>query len=189
MTLEPHLPPTQALKLADAACVLAILQGNRQRYAELVERYQRSVYAIARAYIKDAHSAEDAAQEIFVNAYSNLKTLREPAQFAPWLMQIARHHAARLGKQAVRRLDRQPLAENHEHASVAASEAPEKLSGSIWVRLEELPEPYRSTLQKKYMLELTCREIAAQEGVKVGTITSRLTRGIEILRSALKPLS
>jgi len=165
---------------ADAVCIAAVLSGDQQRYAELVERYQRIVYVVVRGYVNEAHAAEDAAQEIFINAFTNLQSLREPAQFQAWLLQIARHHAARSGRREDRRIDRDAI--------VGDAPAPEPVAPreSVLGRLEELPEPYRSTLLKKYVQEQSCKEIAASEGVKIGTITSRLARGLEMLRTALK---
>ncbi|HYF52312.1 MAG TPA: sigma-70 family RNA polymerase sigma factor [Planctomycetota bacterium] len=178
---EPPLASARASHAdADALCIAAILKGDRQRFAELVERYQRLVYVVVRGYIADAHAAEDAAQEVFVTVFNNLASLREPGQFQGWLLQIARHSAARSGRKQDRRIDREALV-----TDAAAPEA-ETPRVSVLCKLEELPEPYRSTLTKKYVQEQSCKEIAVEEGVKIGTITSRLARGLEMLRTALK---
>jgi RNA polymerase sigma-70 factor, ECF subfamily len=179
--LEPPSPSARAANAqADASCIAAIVKGDRQRFTELVERYQRLVYVVVRGYTADTHAAEDAAQEVFVTAFKNLQTLRDPGQFQPWLLQIARHSAARSGRKEDRRIDREALVTD------AAAPEPSAPRVSIVSKLEELPEPYRSTLLKKYVQEQSCKEIAADEGVKIGTITSRLARGLEMLRTALK---
>ena len=58
-------------------------------------------------------------------------------------------------------------------------------ASALLAMVEELPEPYRHTLILKYRQGLSCREIAEQEQVAIGTITSRLTRALAVLRSAL----
>jgi len=177
-------PRRSSSHLQDAESVRAVLAGDRDRFGELVHRYQRAVCALGLAYTRDAHAAEDLAQDIFIKAYSALSQLREPEQFGPWLLQIARHHAARdYRRRAARPI--QTLQSAGELPARAESPRPSNTIQALSL-IEELPEPYRETVRLKYQEELTCREIAEREGVPVGTITCRLTRAIAFLRTALK---
>jgi len=177
-------PDRSSTQLQDAECVRAVLAGDRERFEELVRRYQRTVCALGVAYTRDPHAAEDLAQDIFVKAYSALAQLREPEQFGPWLLQIARHHAARDYRRRAAR-PTQPLQSAGELPAKAESPRSSNTIQALAL-IEELPEPYRETVRLKYQEELTCREIAEREGVPVGTITCRLTRAIAFLRTALK---
>lgn len=170
--------------MQDEACVRAVLAGDRERFGELIRRYQRAVEALALAYTHDAHAAEDLAQDIFVKAFSALRQLREPSQFGPWLLQIARHHAARDYRRRAARPS-QPLQNEGDLPARAESSRPGNIA-QVLSLIEELPEPYRETVRLKYQEGLTCREIAGREGVPVGTITCRLTRAVAFLRTALK---
>jgi RNA polymerase sigma-70 factor (ECF subfamily) len=176
--------------LTDAECVAAVLAGQRQTFEVLVERYQNAIFFIARAATRDAHLAEDIAQEIFILAFNALNTLRDPATFGPWLMQIARRHAALQGKRARQQpgtmpLDAAPSSAIDPASMAAPADAGDRLSTALnWV--EQLPEPYRTTVIDKYQRNLSCKEIASAEGVAVGTITSRLTRALLMLRAAAK---
>ena len=169
---------------ADAHCIAAVLGGNREKFGELIERYQHLVITVVRGYVQDAHAAEDVAQDIFVSAFTSLHQLREPTNFLPWLLQIARHRAALTGK----RRDEAPVRSASEQLDVAAPE-PELEAGlrlqTVFAAVEQLPEPYRETVLLKYQQNLSCKEIAERDGVAVGTITSRLTRALLILRGAL----
>src|SRR6187402_3667562 len=75
----------------DAHVIGEVLSGNRDRYAELVDRYKKVVYSIAWSHLGDADLSEEAAQETFVKAYCYLATLRDPGRFSAWLTQIARN--------------------------------------------------------------------------------------------------
>ena len=168
---------------ADAEAVLAVLSGQRERFTELVERYQAAVYSVALGYVRDAHRAEDLAQEIFAGAFTNLAQLREPERFFPWLLQSARNRASRESQRASARPE-QALADGLDPAAPGAD--PELArAAEVFALVEQLPEPYRETLLMKYRLGLSCKEIAARERVPIGTITSRLTRALAVLRSAL----
>lgn len=168
---------------ADERCVREVLAGRRERFEDLVIRYQGIVYTAVLAYLRDAHRAEDLAQEVFVSAFSNLAQLREAGRFLPWLLQIARNRAARELRSEARRLE-QPVA---AHAETAAPESePERLAAAeVFALVEELPEPYRETVLLKYRQNLSCKEIAAREQVPIGTVTSRLTRALAVLRTAM----
>ncbi len=182
-------PPSQPIfdeppdAQADARCIAAVLSGQPQRFVELIERHQQAVFAVARAYIKDAHLAEDVAQDVFLKAYTSLAALQQPELFHSWLLQIARHHAAQARARQVRRPD-QPGLSAAESAAPAQRTDDDRL-GRVLAGVEELPEPYRSTVLQKYQAGLSCKEIAEREGVAVGTITSRLTRALAMLRNAL----
>jgi RNA polymerase sigma-70 factor, ECF subfamily len=178
-------PVPQALQnrsLSDARCIAEVLAGNRQRFEELVVRYQNAVVAVARAYVKNEHSAEDVAQEIFVLAFSALGELRDPAAFGPWLMQIARRHAAMDGKRGERFKTEVSVA----NVQIAAPQHEENRVAEVFALVEQLPEPYRSTVIEKYQRNLSCKEIAENEGVAISTITSRLTRALVMLRAVVQ---
>ncbi|MBI3829089.1 MAG: sigma-70 family RNA polymerase sigma factor [Planctomycetes bacterium] len=168
---------------ADAACVRAVLAGQKERFEELVGRYQNVVYAVALGYMKDAQRAEDLAQEVFINAFANLAQLREPDRFLPWLLQIARNRSYREAHKAAARPE-QALSEAHEPAAPGPNQDVQR-AANVLALVEELPEPYRGTLLMKYRQGLSCKEIAESEGVPIGTITSRLTRALAVLRTAL----
>ena len=168
---------------ADADAVRAVLGGQRERFAELVERYQAAVYSVALGYLRDAHRAEDLAQEIFTAAFINLDQLREPERFFPWLLQCARNRTSREVQRAAARPE-QPLYAVLEPIAPGADQDLAR-AAAVFALVEQLPEPYRETLLLKYRQDLTCKEIAARERVPIGTITSRLTRALAILRTAL----
>ena len=174
-----------AEQLADAECVRAVVAGNRERFGELVQRYQRAVYSVTLAYTRDAHHAEDLAQEVFVKAYGSLAQLREPVRFGAWLLQIARHQAARGFRRRAAQATQALTPETDPAAPGPPGDA--ERSARVLACIEELPELYRETLRLKYQEALSCREIAAREGVPIGTITSRLTRALAVLRTALGP--
>lgn len=167
----------------DARCVADVLAGQRERFGELIERYQDAVVTVVRGYVKDPHTAEDVAQDIFVNAFTALSQLRQPKLFFPWLLQIARHRAAQSGRRQSRQSLERPLTGEEPRQEPPAGDSDRV--GNVMGAVESLPEPYRTIVILKYERGLSCKEIAAQEGVPIGTITSRLTRALMMLRSNL----
>jgi RNA polymerase sigma-70 factor, ECF subfamily len=168
---------------SDAQCIAEVLNGNRQRFAELVERYQDAVFATVRGVVRDPHLAEDVAQDAFVLAFTQLPTLRDPLTFHAWLLQIARHRAVQASIRAGKRPDQGALS-GAEMLLNKESGTEERITG-VLASVEQLPEPYRGTVLLKYQQGLSCKEIAEKEQVAVSTVTSRLTRGLAMLRTAL----
>jgi RNA polymerase sigma-70 factor (ECF subfamily) len=177
-------PPAPRPELeADARCIAAVLAGERERFSELVERYKDAVAAVVRGYVRDPHAAEDEAQEIFLKAFSALGQLRDPRLFLPWLLQIARYRL-----QATGRGDggRKLASLDVELAAQAPGELERDRTAMVLRCLAELPEPGRRILILKYQRNLSCKVIAELEGLPIGTVTSRLARGLAMLRESLK---
>jgi len=61
-----------------------------------VQNFSASSFSSAFCYLGDFQLAEDAAQDAFTVAYSNLKPLQDPACFTGWFLGIVRHQCHRL---------------------------------------------------------------------------------------------
>ncbi len=79
----------------DAQLVAETLQGNLNAFEQLVNAYQQIIVASACQMVHQQADAEDLAQETFLEAYSDLPNLREPAHFRTWLFSILRHNCYR----------------------------------------------------------------------------------------------
>ena len=54
-----------------------VLNGEKQSFAVVVERYERPVRAVALNVLSDYHCASDVSQDAFVRAYEKLPKLRK----------------------------------------------------------------------------------------------------------------
>ena len=71
-------------------------QGDLGAFDALVQRFRDMAAAYAYSILGDFQLAEDAAQEAFVQAYHDLKTLREPLAFPAWLRRIVFKYCDRI---------------------------------------------------------------------------------------------
>lgn len=83
-TLTPEL-----LELPDDRLVELSLQGDNQAFENLVSRYKRRVFAIARHFFRQPETVEDIAQETFTKAYFALQSYQRGASLEYWLARIA----------------------------------------------------------------------------------------------------
>ena len=72
----------------DVQLIHDVLSGDDEAFGILVQKYQKSVHALAWRKIGDFHYAEEIAQDTFLQAYEKLSTLKNRNQFAGWLYVI-----------------------------------------------------------------------------------------------------
>jgi RNA polymerase sigma factor (sigma-70 family) len=167
-------------------------RGDLAAFNELVLQYQGLVFNVCLRMLGDWGAAEDAAQEAFVSAWRNLKSLRGE-QFRSWLLRIASNvcldELRRRGRKRADSLetalsggvphpqDPDPLPES---AALSA-----ELRAGIEAGLMQLPEDQRLALVLCDIEGLAYEEIARVTGTNVGTVKSRLSRGRARLRALL----
>jgi RNA polymerase sigma-70 factor (ECF subfamily) len=66
-------------------------QGSLESFHRLYRSYSRAIYNFIWRLVGESADAEDLTQETFLKAHSELKKLRDPAQFKYWLYRIARN--------------------------------------------------------------------------------------------------
>ena len=163
--------------------------GDRAAFSDLVRRYQQPAFRAAYLIVRDAHGAEDVAQEAFVRAYEHLRSFRAGELFRPWLLRIvtnlARNEVRARGRRSgmLARFSRRP--ESYEPAAdrvVVLTEQNELLARAV----SELGMDYRVVLYLRFFLELPEREIAIAIGRPPGTVKSRLSRATGRLRAVLE---
>ncbi len=153
----------------------------------MVERFQRMAHAVAYAMLGDAHLAEDAAQEAFIEAYLCLPKLREPAAFPGWFRRIVVKRSDRLvrGKSfatvPIELASELPSGAPDPAAQVEARE----LGRQLQVAIDALPEADRQLVMLFYLAGYAQAEIAAALELPVAVIKKRLFRARQRLRTQI----
>ena len=171
--------------LPDTELVNRVRQGDLGAFRTLVERYQRSLLAVALAEVRDIHVAEDIAQTVLLLAFRRLSTLRDGAKFYAWLMQIARRQiveAARMREVPVPVEGQSPLAHGIEIREETSLENREQLLSVV----QRLPEHERLLIGLRYFDGHSVAEIAENTGRPMGTVTKQLSRAHARLRKWLE---
>ena len=73
---------------SDVEIIQAVLDGNVDRFAELVEKYQEPALRLAFSLLGNYEDAKDASQDAFVSAYRSLSRFRGGAKFSTWFYLI-----------------------------------------------------------------------------------------------------
>ena len=150
--------------------------GEHDAFRDLVLRFQDMAVGYAYSLLGDFHLAEDAAQEAFVAVHFELKSLRTPTAFVPWLRTVVRKHCDRISRQ--RRVDT-PLDEQDDRwgtdtpTPLDAIEGGEILS-SVNRAISSLPQKQRDVVTLYYMGEQSSRQVAEFLNLPITTVKKRL---------------
>ena len=186
----------QREQLDDRALVARILEGERDRFTELVTRYERRVvnyvYRITHRY-EDAH---DMAQEIFVKVFLALDRYDPKFQFSTWLFRIAQNSAIdALRKKTVNEVSIAPKpgdedTKEREFADTGVSPyramSNKQLADAIDTAVRNLPIDYRELIQLRHFAELSYEEIASMKKLPLGTVKNKLFRARNLLKVELE---
>ncbi len=182
-------------QLDDRTLVARILGGDRDRFAELVSRYEKRVinyvYRITHRY-EDAH---DLTQEIFVKVFLALDRYDPKYQFSTWVFRIAQNSAIdALRKKSVAevplvRPGDEDTGKEREFADDGVSPyralKNKQLTAAIDKAVERLPPDYRELIQLRHFAELSYEEIASMKKLPLGTVKNKLFRARNLLKDAL----
>ncbi len=79
------------MRSEDGSIIYECLSGDPEAFGILVDKYKASIYAYVYSKIRSFQDAEDVTQEVFLQAYRSLRSLRHWESFAFWLHRIARN--------------------------------------------------------------------------------------------------
>lgn len=168
----------------------AVKRGDASAYDYLVSKYMKRVVSIAWGIVRNAHDAEDLAQEAFVKAYQTIGRFKTGQPFGPWIYRIVTNlaldvvkHRKRFRHEELR--DVEPAARRDDADLLARSgELAERIDAAI----QSLPEMQRIVARLYLVEEFSHAEIAAMTGLSEGTVRSHLSLARGKLKERLKDL-
>ena len=159
----------------DAELYAAAMAGGPEAFAPIVERYRDAVFGVALARLRDFHGAEDVAQEVFVEAFERLGTLKDPSRLGAWLRSVTIHRSIdRLRRR------RETTAGEETQERVTTDPAPQadmerrELRDQVLAAIGRLSKTQRETTALFYIDGYSQEEIAGMQEVPVGTVKRRL---------------
>ncbi|MDD9938619.1 MAG: RNA polymerase sigma factor [Myxococcales bacterium] len=168
-------------------------EGDVAAFERLIGDELPRVRRFARSICRNQAEADDLAQDALLKAYVSIRSYRFQATFSTWLFRIVRnafidYTRSAHGKRAARSQPIGPELElpAHEQGRPDVSLARRELSAQLWGALQALPVEYRTAIVLFDVEGFSQEEVAAVEGVAVGTIKSRLSRGRRQLRGILE---
>lgn len=171
----------------------AAARGDQDAFARLVDATRVLVWSIVLAIVRDAELSRDVAQDVFLAAWRDLRGLRDPRSFLPWLRQLARHRAYHVMRTERRRLRRITAVEADE-LLMAAVDAGPPADDALAARedrrilaavLDELPDETREVVTLFYREGQSTAQVAELLGLSDAAVRKRLSRARTNLRATL----
>jgi RNA polymerase sigma-70 factor, ECF subfamily len=186
----------------DGVLVSRASNGDQEAFEALVSRYKQSLYGLIYHYVGEYHEAEDVLQQVWLQLYLSLATLRLNAQIKPWLFTVARNRSldflrhkhvysqhlfffceaeARIEDDEVTFLDAIP----DTHPTPEEQAELHDLQREIQLAIQSLPGTYRPVVWHFYRSQLNYAEIGCILGMLGSTVKTHFNRAKPFLRAAV----
>jgi len=179
----------------DATLVASVVAGDARAFEILMRRYNRRLFRLARAAMRNDADAEDALQEAYVKAYHALGQYRGDASLATWLSRIVHNECLMRLRRDARRDKVIPMVggvdASDEEIPDLAIERPEMAAMRSQMRellerhIDELPDGLRTVFVMRAIEDLSVEEVAQCLGLSEVAVRSRHFRARSLLRETL----
>jgi RNA polymerase sigma-70 factor (ECF subfamily) len=188
----------------EAALVEELRSGSEEAFAWLIARYHQPIFSLLARTLGNRADAADLTQEVFVKIFRGVKSFHGESSLRTWIYRIALREAANQRRWWMRHKQQevpieQKICDNRHMGApvllidtlVDPGESPFDMAAHaedrsrVEAALNQVPEPYRTTLVLRDIEGFVYEEIAEVQGVNLGTVKSRLARGRALLKSLL----
>jgi RNA polymerase sigma factor (sigma-70 family) len=173
-----------------------IAQGDRSAFELLMRRYNRRLYRLARASLRDDAEAQDALQETYLRAYRCIGQFRGEAALSTWLSRLVLNECSARRRRSMRRDNIIPIVSGDPSMEIFttvadSAEPPDQGTARAQMRcvlerkVSELPELLRLVFVMRAIEELSVEETADTLSISANTVRSRHFRARGMLRESL----
>lgn len=182
--------------LTDIEVIQAVLEGDQDSFALLVERYQKGLITYIYHMVHHYDEALELCQEVFLKVYESLSKYDGQYKFSTWLYKIASNHTIdHLRRQHMVTTSIQERQDDPdmpdlplESATISPHDAYRNkvLMDQVQKALEDLPPSYRELILLRHFSFRSYEEMAKITGLPLGTVKNRIFRARQILMERLK---
>lgn len=172
----------------DASLIRGTLEGRREDFDVLVERYHAPLVGFVVRLVRDRDVAADIVQTTFVRAYTRLGQFRGDASFVSWLYQIALNETR--SRHRKERTHPQVSLDDVDEAELGSVDDSDRRGfRSIEALVARLPLRQRSVVMLRVLKDLPFKEIARIEGISENSAKVNYHHAVTRLRAWLKESS
>jgi RNA polymerase sigma-70 factor, ECF subfamily len=194
----PELRTVAIGSASDAELIHLVLRKDESAARVLMQRYNRRLYRVARAVVRDDSEAEDVLQEAYLRAFSALADFRWEASLSTWLTRIVLNEALQRLRQRTdvpvpdikENVDRQgaeviPFPASQSTIDPERAMAQGQLCQLVERAIDALPSEFRTILIARVIEGMSVEETAAAFDLQPETVKTRLHRARRLLKEAL----
>jgi RNA polymerase sigma-70 factor, ECF subfamily len=161
--------------------------GDRQAFAALVERYWGRIHRWLSRLVEGRPEGEDLTQEVFLKAWSSLRSFQAGTHFRAWLFRIAHNllvdHQRRSGHAPKASLEETASRQPGPVATLIGRETQTVVQQAVG----RLPAPFRAPFLLRTLEEMSYPDIAAAMGLTEETVRWRVCKARRLLLHEIGP--
>jgi RNA polymerase sigma-70 factor, ECF subfamily len=158
--------------------------GDQEAFSSLVDASVDRLYAVATMILRDSDRAQDAVQDALVSAWRDVRALRDPDAWGPWLNRLTVWACYRAAKKERRRNLVELKVVPDEEPAYAFDVATALANRDLVERsMNDLTLDHRAVIVLRFYLDLPVDEVARILDIPAGTVKSRIHRGLAVLRA------
>jgi RNA polymerase sigma-70 factor (ECF subfamily) len=164
-----------------------VKSGNIEVFEELFHRYKNMVYKTAYLITGNGEEAEDVVQEVFSKVFHKASTFQsEKGSIGTWLHRITVNECNSVCRKNRPTSSLDGIDLKATDLDVLIEIVIEEERREVWQALRSLDEQLRLVLVLRYYQELSYEEIAERADIPLGTVKSRINRGLNSLRKGFE---
>lgn len=168
----------------DQDLILRAQAGDQRAFDALALADYPRLYRVAHGILRDSAHAEDATQQAYIDIWRNIQRLRDPARFEAWSYRLLVHACYAEARRTPRWMSDTALLPSHE-PRIADAFASVIDRDQLEHGFRLLSVDQRAVIVLHYLLDMTLEQVARALGVRQGTVNSRLSRGMDLMRKAM----
>jgi RNA polymerase sigma-70 factor (ECF subfamily) len=179
---------------SDRDLIIRTLGGDGAAFGVIVERFQRRIYRVAFAIVRDEVEADTITQDTFIQAYTHLSKFQGRSELETWLTRIAINRSRdSLRRRRFVSLFTRSDDDGEEIAFDPMDERPdperETMAAQLGVAIHraevKLSSQQKLIFRLRHYENLSLEEIADHLGLRAGTVRAHLFRAVHKVRKEL----
>ena len=162
--------------------------GDELAMSELLDMHTQQAHRLAQHFVTTADDAQDATQNAFVKAFTNLDRFDDRRPFAPWVMRIVTREAMNIQRAESTRFAfwRRLIQRPEPQESVEAVVQVRAEQRDLWRAVNRLKTIDRTLLTLSYFMGMNEAEVADALGIKRGAVKKRKYTALRRLRALVE---
>jgi RNA polymerase sigma-70 factor, ECF subfamily len=172
-----------------------IKNGDHEAFSQLLEKYKKPLFSFIFNMTRDESASEDIFQELFLNFYKRIFKYKEKNRFGSWIFTSARNLTLDYLRKRSKEINRSQYLDDENDSTGKKIKSDDATPDENALKSEEnsklenamskIPEEQREVMVLRINSGLSFKEISKITNSPLGTVLTRMSRGIEKLRAEL----
>ncbi len=164
--------------MTEEVIINKILQGDRNYFALLVDKYKDMVFRTCMGYLHNKENAEDVAQEVFISLFDSLHTFRKESKISTWLYRVSANKSMNYIRDNKKRQNHVELSPTHisNHIEETQTEDMEGMIAIVQTAIDNLPDKQKKAFVLHKYNDLPYKQIAVIMDISLSAVESLIFR-------------